>query len=212
MKRTILLCSLLLSNFSHASTPINGWYSEAFGGYAYLPNNLNTPYSSLYRSNALYNAGYNAGGSIGFKSNPMRYEGELTYISANLQKFQINNVQQTGVNGYTHAFTALANVYYDFPNLVNALQPFLGVGVGYGLVNAHINSTGPLGSTQYSGSSNVLAYQGTGGITYNFSESYALNFGYRYVITTQVNTTGRIFQAQLANLGAVYRFDGKNYK
>ena len=212
MRLACVSVALLATSVTYGATPIDGWYAGAFGGYAYMPSNINTARHSLVRSNATFFPGYNAGGSIGFKSNPMRYEGELSYLNASLKKFTINNVQQTGVNGYNSAVLGLAKVYYDFPNLLNALQPFVGVGVGYGWVEARLTSSGPSGITQFTGSNSVVAYQATGGLTYNFAENYALNLSYRYVVTAHVHNLGSIFQAQLANLGVVYRFDGSNYK
>ena len=212
MRLAFVSVALLASSIAYASTPIDGWYAGVFGGYSYVPNDINNTHFGLTRSNATYSSGYDAGGNLGFKSTPMRYEGEISYINANLKKFAINNVQQTGVSGHNDAVLVLANVYFDFQNLLNAIQPVLGVGVGYGWVQAKLDSTGPFGTTQFTGSNSVVAYQATGGLTYNFSESYALNLAYRYVATVHVNSLGNIFQAQQANLGVVYRFDGSNYK
>ena len=64
----------------------------------------------------------------------------------------------------------------------------------------------------YDATNSVVAYQATGGLTYNFAEAYALNVGYRYVATGHVGNFGRNFQSHLANVGAVYRFDGNIYK
>jgi opacity protein-like surface antigen len=137
----------------------------------------------------------------------MRYEGELTYLRANLNKFNLNNIQQTGVGGNSDAFLAMANVYYDFNTAMPTVQPFLGVGIGYARVHANFTSAGPFGATEYSGSNNVFAYQATGGLIYNLTPNYAVNFGYRYIATKQVPVLGKSFQASLANLGVVYRFD-----
>lgn len=208
VKITFSSILLLITGIANAATPINGWYSSLFGGYAYVPNNINTAGRSL----AGYKAGYDGGGSIGFKSNPMRYEGELTYLNANLKKFDLNNVQQTGIGGYSNAFLAMANVYYDFNSIAPTLQPFLGGGIGYAWVHANLDSTGPNGTTTYSGSNNVFAYQGTAGITYNFAENYALNLWYRYIGTKHANELGKSFQASLGNVGVIYRFDAGRYK
>ena len=212
MRLAFVSVAFLATSLTHAATPIDGWYAGVFGGYAYVPNNINKTQQGLTRSNATYQAGYDAGGNIGFKSNPMRYEGELTYINANLEKFRNNSIQQTGVGGYNDNFLAMAKVYYDFPNVLMAIQPFLGVGIGYAWVQARLNSTGPDGITQFTGSNSVFAYQATGGLTYNFAETWALNIGYRYIATKHAENLGHIFQAHLANLGVVYRFDGNNYK
>lgn len=208
MRFIFIFLMLFISALTQAATPINGWYASLFGGYAYLPGNVNFPSFQ----DPSYEGGYDAGGNIGFKSTPMRYEGELTYLNANLKKFKYNNVAQTGVTGYSDAVLAMVNVYYDFPNLLNALQPNIGVGIGYGWVNAELNSTGPAVASHLSGSNSVFSYQAGAGITYNFAETYALNLGYRYVATTTVNNLGSMFQAHLANLGVTYRFDGRNYK
>lgn len=212
MRLALVSLALLATSVADAATPINGWYSSVFGGYAYVPNNISVTNSGLNRTNSGYQGGYDAGGSLGYKSNPMRYEGELTYLKANLQEFNVNGIPQTGVNGYSNAFLAMANVYYDFDNLVGSLQPYLGLGIGYGWVQAKLRSTGPVGNTQLTASNTEFAYQGIAGLTYNFSESYALSLSYRYIATTHADDFGKNFQANLANLGAVYRFDGTNYK
>lgn len=212
MKLVFVSAALFASSMVNAATPIDGWYTGVFGGYTYLPNNISITHDGLTRSNASYQSGYDAGGSIGYKSNPMRYEGEITYLYAHLKNFKLNRIQQNGVKGHGEALLAMANVYYDFPNLLYTLQPFLGFGIGYGWLNAKLNSTGPLIATQYSGTNTLFTYQAMAGLTYNFSENYALNLGYRYVSTSRANELGKRFQANLASVGAVYRFDEGSYK
>lgn len=212
MRFAFITATMLSTTIATAATPINGWYSSAFGGYTYLPGNINSTSLGLTRSNATYQSGFDAGGSLGFKSNPMRYEGELTYLKANLNRFDVNGVRQTKPSGYTNAAIGLANVYYDFPGIAMALQPFLGAGIGYAWVQNKLNSTGPFGITNFSTANSVFAYQATGGLTYNFAENYALSLGYRYVGTTNIAEAGQMFQAHIANLGAIYRFDGNSYK
>lgn len=218
MRIAFVSAALFATSIANGATPIDGWYDSIFGGYAYVPNNINNFIYGVKRSDAVYQKGYDAGGSLGYKSNPMRYEGELTYLNATLKKYKLNNIQRARVFGYSNAVLAMANVYYDFPGIASPIQPFLGTGIGYGWVSAKLKTAGPpqisrlTGSTQFSGSNSVFAYQATGGITYNFSENYALNLGYRYIITTHAAALGKVFQANLANLGAIYRFDGNSYK
>jgi len=212
MRIAFASAALLATQIVSAATPIPGWYSSVFGGYAYLPNNISNTQIGQVRTNASYNGGYDAGGSIGFKSEPMRYEGELTYIHAKLDRFNINNIPQTHVAGYGQAVLAMANIYYDFPDMVAAVQPFLGVGLGYAWVDSQLNSEGPFTRTQFSASSSAVAYQATAGLTFNYSENYAFNVGYRYVATTRIHDLGKVFQANLANVGVVYRFDEARYK
>lgn len=213
MKRSIYCIALLTSQLASASTAIDGWYNKVFGGYAYLPNNMNnTDVVGAIRTQARYQAGYNAGAGFGYKSNPLRYEGELTYINANASRFMINALQQRGVSGFSNAVVGMANVYYDLPSMISCIQPFVGVGLGYAWVHATLNSRGPFTPSNYSGNDGVFAYQATAGFTYNFAENYALDLDYRYLATERPSHLGRVFQANMANLTAIYRFDGGRYK
>lgn len=203
----------ILSTYTvHAATPIDGWYSSLYAGYTYIPNNINITPNRYHWSQAGYDSGYDVGWNIGYKSTPMRYEGELTYLNANLRKFSVNDIPQQYVTGYNNAFFGMANVYYDFTNLLNCLQPYLGIGIGYGWLNVNLNSSAPIAQLHYSGSNTIFTYQGMAGIIYNFSETYALNLGYRYLATTNANQFGDRFSAQSLNLGVTYRFNGNNYK
>ena len=133
-------------------------------------------------------------------------------MKANVNHFDVNGIRQTPSSGYTNAALGLANVYYDFPGFTLSIQPFLGAGIGYAWIQNKLDSTGPFAVTNFSNTNSVFAYQATGGLTYNFAENYALSLGYRYVGTTNISEMGQMFQAHMANVGAVYRFDGNNYK
>ncbi|GGI80873.1 outer membrane protein [Legionella impletisoli] len=212
MRIALISAAIIANTAAGAATPIDGLYSSVFGGYTYIPNNISVTSQGLTRTDADYQSGFNAGGSIGFKSNPLRYEGQLTYLSANLNKFRVNGTEQTGVAGYSNAILAMANVYYDIPPILEPIQPFLGVGLGYAWVHAKLKSSGPGATTAYEGSNSVFAYQALGGLTYNFAENYALNLGYRYVGTERPDDLGKVFQAHLAYLEVVYRFNEVFYK
>ena len=212
MRIIALSAALMAINPLFAATPIDGWYGSVFGGYAYLPNNISHTHSGLTRTDANYQAGFDAGGNIGYKSNPIRYEGELTYINANIDHFRVNQLRQIAPRGYTSSILAMANIYYDFPSVLPSVEPYLGIGLGYAEVRAELDSSGPQGPTRFSGKNSVFAYQATGGLTYNFAENFALTLGYRYVATEDVHDLGKVFQAHLANVGVVYRFCENSYK
>jgi len=210
----LLYPTLLLSiSFAHAATPVDGLYSTAFGGYSEMPNNLHKNVDGVVLSHANYTNGYNAGGSLGYQSNPMRYEAEVTYLQDKLQRFNINNIKQTTPNGYNQAVLGMANVYYNLPVWIEPLQPDIGIGIGYAWVSSSFSSTGPnVGTLHYKASNNVFAYQARAGLTYNFAEDYALGIGYRYIITNKVHSLGKSFQANLALGSITYRFDGIYYQ
>jgi len=212
MKIVIFFALMILNLSSFAAVPIDGWYTSLFGGFTYVPGNVDKTVNGFNRNHVLYDNGFDGGGSFGFKSNPMRYEGELTYLKVNTRQFQINHVTQTDISGYNQALLGLANVYYDFPGFTSLLQPYLGVGLGFGWVQTRLNSEWPIGATSFTASNSAFAYQGAVGVTFNFAENYALNLGYRYASTLTLTQFGQRFQANMANVGAAYRFDGTHYK
>ena len=203
---------MLASSAAVCAIPVEGWYSSVFGGYSYIPDNISINRLGFTLNHASYNSGYHVGGRIGYQSNPMRYEGEITYIQSNIKTLNIYSIRQHNVSGHTSATAAMANVYYDFPAMVPCVQPFLGVGLGFAGVDTKFYRTAPLSGLLYRGSNSVFAYQATGGLTYNFAENYALNIAYRYFGTDRVDNLGKVYQANLGTFGVIYRFDEASYK
>lgn len=213
MNIKLLLATLLATGVASAATPVDGWYTSAFGGYTFLPDNVNAAVDGLIFNGTSYNNGYNVGGRVGYQNKPMRYELEYTYFSASNTGFMANWVEQTaGITGSSSGNLFMANLYYDFPDMLPAISPFLGLGIGFAQIETTLISSAPLDGAYFSASEIPFAYQGTAGLTYNFSENYALNLSYRYVATGKSGEFGRVFQAHLANVGAIYRFDQGNYK
>ncbi len=203
---------LLTASATQAATPIDGWYSGLFVGYAYIPNNINTIHQAIRYQNASYEPGYNGGGNFGYKSRPMRYEAEVTYFNANLKHFAQNQIRQTHVGGYNNGVMGMANVYYDAPGMISCLEPFIGGGIGYAWLNIPLRNLSTTAPSSYRITSSAFAYQGTVGVTYNFAENYALNIGYRYLATPHVFKLGHMFQTNLANVGITYRYENDRYK
>lgn len=215
MKKCFIGLGLIFSVITNAATPIDGWYSSLFGGYTYIPNNLNKHVNGQLWTDARYTSGYDLGGSLGYKSNPMRYEGEFSYINAELSHFKKHKkTLSKNVDGDNNAFLAMANAYYDFNGFVAAINPFIGGGLGFAYVNGKFMNTNfhLKRVLKYTGSNTVFAYQGTAGLTYNFAENYAINVAYKYLATQKIQAFDKIFQAHIGNVGIIYRFDEPIYK
>lgn len=212
MKVRLFSSALFACGLACAQTPVDGWYSSVFGGYTYLPNNLFATYYDDFYNNANYRGGYNVGGRVGFQSTPLRYELEYTFLNVGAKEFDVNETPQDGVSGFSSANLFMANVYYDFRDVLPAVSPFLGAGIGYAYLQTSLNSTGPAGSTYFSANDSAFAYQGTAGLTFNFSENYAVNVAYRYTATAQADGIGSAFQANMVSAGGIYHFDRVDYK
>ena len=202
-KCLVSVLGLALSGASIAATPVSGWYMAALGGVGYLPNNV----SILGVNGADYDTAYNAGGALGYKSGPIRYEAEVIYMRGDAKAFNLAAVAQTGVSGDSEATAAMANIYYDFDDMSESFSPFIGLGIGYAHLSTTLNATGPTAVTTFKASDNVFAYQGTVGMTYNFSENAAFTLAYSYLGTDKADNMGKSFQAHLGTLGLLYRFD-----
>lgn len=214
MKHRYLKLALfsMIATPSFAAEPIDGWYLTGFGGYAYFPNNVTKLYDGIVYDEANYESEYNAGGGFGYQSNPMRYEGQVTYLNGMLDNVFENGLKIDEAAGYTNAVLGLVNVYYDFPMVIPTLSPFLGAGVGYGWINVKVDNERIPDVANFRVADSAFAYQGTAGITFNFAENYALNVAFRYVGTNNIGDLGKPFQAYMANAGIVYRYEGAQYK
>ncbi len=213
MKFAFFSATLLASSFATAATPVNGWYSSVFGGYTHLAGNISKNFLGFHVDDVAYEDGFNAGLRLGYQSNPIRYELEYTYFQTNTKDFDVDFIDQTGISGDTNANIGMANIYYDFADVIlPTISPFLGVGIGYAYIQTSLDSTGPFGLFSFSVKEGAFAYQGTAGLTYNFAENWALNASYRYLATASNDDFGKTLQAQLGNVGIVYRFDNCNYK
>jgi opacity protein-like surface antigen len=221
MKIAFFSATVLASSLATAATPIDGLYSSVFGGYSYLPDNVSERHHGIKFERASFNNGYNAGYRFGYQTHPLRYEGEFSYLRANVKSFHSNRFpfgltpgfkRHRNVSGNTSAVLGMGNLYYDFPDMVPCIAPFLGLGLGYGWIETSMGNHSRFTRRHFKGSGSSFAYQGTAGLTYNFTENYALNIAYRYVGTTQVNGLGKVFQGHLASVGVIYRFNEYNYK
>lgn len=210
------ILNLFFLGFAQAATPINGLYSSVFIGYTFMPDNIRKQILDVFFNEASYNSGYNAGGRFGLQINEFRGEAEVTYINAKVHRFSANLIEQSQASGQNVAAFGMANVYYDFPEMLPAIVPFAGIGIGAGWDRAHFDNHFhkfiPVIKFNFAGEDTTFAYQGTLGLTYNFAENYALNAAYRYIGTTRNHALGKVFQANLGTVGVVYRFNENFYK
>jgi outer membrane protein OmpA-like peptidoglycan-associated protein len=134
--------------------------------------------------------------------NGFRLEGELGH--------RFNQQEFSGfplVDGDVHAWSAMANLFYDF-NRGGGLEPYLGVGVGA----ARINSTTDSGLSTVDGEDTVIAYQGLAGVAVGLTEQLDLDIGYRYFVADGVELDeGTIvseadYEHQALTVGLRYQF------
>jgi OmpA-OmpF porin, OOP family len=151
-----------------------------------------------------YNAGFNAGGRIGYMWGPWRFEGEYSYRNNNISNSGTFSGFGGGVNGFrestgsAHSNSIMANVIYDF-TLGWPITPHIGGGIGaidvYRSIGANGSATAPNGTIvnfttpSFSGSKWGFGYQAIAGIRYFINPALAFDVDYRYLASTQQQVT-----------------------
>lgn len=204
--------ALLVPSMAFSATPIDGAYTHLYGGYLYLPGNISNSIFNLNINQASYQNGYDAGFSMGYQLNPLRFDLDFNYLKAGLEGFNLNETAAIHPYGYNDAFFASSDIYFDLPVNNTLLNPFLGLGLGYAVIHHQIQSYLTNQNFNLNHSSNIFAYHAKAGIIYNFAENYALDLTYQYTRTKDDKYMGKYFQAHTANVGITYRFNGQFYK
>jgi OmpA-OmpF porin, OOP family len=172
LKRTLALAAILAgaSGVAHAT---EGWYGRADVGYSFDGESdfAETGFGD-------YTLGHEHDWSqylgIGYAfSNGLRIEGEIGHRFNDFNEQDIDVEADLSGNGEVHAWSAMANLFYDF-NKGGRLEPYIGVGVGAARLTTNY------GNHFADGEDTVLAYQGIAGFAVGLGEQWDLDIGYRY--------------------------------
>lgn len=198
-----------------------------------VPPTLPTPTGTIK-----YNMGYGGGIDAGYRYCGFRFEGEVLY---NTNKFDsvsfagvtITSSQNTSlafpfsnltVSGNSDLKAGLLNFYYDFYNFDDddvSWIPYLGFGVGYGILQNRLtlNAITPSGllatGTTTGGTTttplatlrqktNTPVGQIIGGVAYQFNESFSAGLDYRYVTTKTLTGFNKRYILNTINLTLTY--------
>jgi outer membrane protein OmpA-like peptidoglycan-associated protein len=117
--------------------------------------------------------------SLGYRwQNGLRGEIEGGYRRNNVD--EIEGCATCGSDGFTQAWSAMANLLYDF-NLGWPVHPYVGAGAGAAKVRA--GGIGPVPGTSINDSDWAFAYQGIAGVSYQVTKPVELFAEYRYFAT-----------------------------
>ncbi|MBQ7585136.1 MAG: porin family protein [Desulfovibrionaceae bacterium] len=83
--------------------------------------------------------------------------------------------------------TIFANLYYDFHN-DSDFTPYVGGGLGLGIINSKVEANTPRGSDSYNENLTTFAYNLGVGCSYDFNDLVSADFGYRFVGTSYHET------------------------
>ncbi|MGE0741927.1 MAG: OmpA family protein [Hyphomonadaceae bacterium] len=164
--KTVALAALMASA-AGAANATEGWYGRADVGWSW---DGDADADVFPESNALdHDWTQHVGLGYAF-SNGFRLEGELAH-----RYNQLQDNAPTIVDGDVHAWSAMANLFYDF-NRGGSVEPYIGIGAGAARLNA--NAAGAFG--QFDDEDTVLAYQAMIGAAISVTEQLDVDVGYRY--------------------------------
>lgn len=112
----------------------------------------------------------------------IRLEAEALYARSD-----IGNLSGTPASGTLSNAGVMFNAIYDI-RFDSSWVPYIGGGIGYSRVDFDKLSSG--GVTLLNDSDDAFSWQFKAGVAYEFSPSWAINLGYRYYATDNLEFTG----------------------
>jgi opacity protein-like surface antigen len=196
LKKSCLLSAALIAwtgspSFAAGSEQPNSFhpYIGIIGGLDFLPAISGTDQFFTGGPGTLNTkVGDFAGAVIGVQFNESwRFEAEVSRSYNGINNFTFNNGNvNTYPGGAVNQTYALGNVWYGFRNK-SAFVPYLGGGVGVGWADGNLD----MGSGHFVSvtAPAALAFQIGAGVTYNVSERFSIDAGYRFKAMTGLNPT-----------------------
>ena len=125
-------------------------------------------------------------GALGIRlSRQFRLEGELSYRKTDMDRITFSDGGDFELGGELRTWLALANLYYDFDVNWKNIQPFVGIGLGFGWHNGEVYDLSGL-AANVSEDSNGIAWQVGGGFKYRVNPDLAFTSAYRYIDSTDL--------------------------
>lgn len=155
------------------------FYVGAFGG----ANWLN--FRNVHDVKPKMKLGYAAALSLGYKfNNQFRVEGEVAYRRNHIKSREfVDSFENSKISGFTYSWSYMANFLYDFKGVscyLPNVTPYVGVGVGYTHLGAHVKIHQDDENVSIKGKGNGLAGQAIAGVSYSLSKATSLGLEYHY--------------------------------
>ena len=174
VKRAVALAALFAGSAGVANAT-EGWYGRADVGYSFEGESEFTEDGGLaFDFDLGHDTDWSQHLGMGYAfGNGIRIEGELAHRFNQYNDDDLTDA--TLDDGDVHAWSAMANVFYDF-NRGGQVQPYVGLGVGA----TRFNNTVVDGAITLGDEDTVLSYQGMVGVAVAVTDQLDLDVGYRY--------------------------------
>lgn len=128
-----------------------------------------------------FDSGVSYQGAFGYRMDSLRFEGELSYQTNDMDKIESYG-RDYDTTGDVTVLAGLANAYYDFATST-AFTPF--VTAGLGMAKVEVNDFRIPGTTMpfRSEDDTVFAWQVGAGVSYAVNDMFDIELKYRYFMT-----------------------------
>ena len=177
-----LALAALMTGAAGVANATEGWYGRADIGWSW-DGEFETQDDGAYdwgSPDLKHDWTQHLGLGYAFQNN-FRLEGEIAHRFNQLEPFDVSPSEGMDAGGDVHAWSAMANLFYDF-NRGGAIEPYIGVGVGAARLNMNGDDLFPVIPFSFDGEDTVLAYQGMVGFAVGLGEQWDVDVGYRYFI------------------------------
>ena len=192
LRKALLAATVLALPVAAQAQPVTGLYVGAGAG-------LNFHQESDVNGGRIR---YKDVGGVGLASigwgfgNGLRAEIEGNYRQNAVSRLQGSGVRSTSAGGRLHNYAVMANVLYDINIAGFPVVPYVGVGAGYGWVDAdRVRASGPGGATlTINDTAGHFAYQGILGAAYNIPgvPGLAITGEYRFFGTLEPRLNAQV--------------------
>jgi opacity protein-like surface antigen len=201
MKKVLLAVAVTMSVFcatgSYALTP----YVAGGGGYNFVSDSdMNADLTDGDVASVSFDSGYAFRGAVGARiGQNFRLEIEGFYSENDMDDVNLMNIVSVDASKEASTTGVLLNGYFDL-NLGGPFVPYASAGLGY--ANAEFGKL----------EDDVFAYTFGAGIAYEFNKNVALDFGYRYLATEDIDDKSGLvgfsvgYESQQLLLGVRYTF------
>lgn len=225
MKQVSLLslAGLLFAGSVSAATPVDEWYVGLLVGANKASkltlSPITNPVTGLISAtpSLTFSPGIDVAGTVGYRWENFRLEGEILYNNSPLDKLKLDNFvvhkhttpvpainginylnDGFKINGKNYLFGGLFNALYEFHEEGSQANfvPYVGVGIGFGSVQESLDLYYHLPNASYqqtyttTNTTNTLLGQAILGISYFMDDCMAIGIDYRY-LTGRANLSHR---------------------
>ena len=184
-KKTVLMMIAIVVLAVPASRA-EGWYLGALVNFNSMVDDIDFG-TALGTVTTSFDEDPSFGLALGYDTSMIRFEGEIMMREVGVEDHILAGDALPGPTGEAEVMSIMGNAIYDF-NREGALQPYLGLGLGWADVELGGFGVEPIPDV-LNDSDSGFAYQFFAGVGLELSENWSLFLDYRFFVASDLSLT-----------------------